>query len=192
LGGGAESGISHFEFLSVGIAIVVSFGVIRLLDGASHAVGRTRRYWPHLMWVALKLLQHFNIWWTLWTRREASWSYAGFLAQLMPPLVLYLQATALAPPSPEGIESWRDHFYSVRRRFFGLNIAFACANPLADFAVGGSGMSLVTPAGIIAISVVGILSDSHRVQTALALFALLGNLLLVALFTYNPAASPFG
>jgi hypothetical protein len=184
--------MSHFEFLSVGIAIVVSFGVVRLLDGASSSLSRTHSYWPHLVWVALKLLQHFNIWWTLWSKHEASWSYAGFLAQLLAPLVLYLQATALVTSSPQSIENWRDHFYSVRRRFFGLNIAFACANPLAYSAAGMSVQSLVTPAVIALLSIVGILSDSHRVQSALALFALLGNLFLIVLFTYNPAASPFG
>ena len=57
LGGGRESDISLFEFLSVGIAIVVSFGVVRLLDGAHYAAKPGQLYWPHLVWVALKLLE---------------------------------------------------------------------------------------------------------------------------------------
>jgi hypothetical protein len=116
----------------------------------------------------------------------------GFLAQLLPPLVLNLQATTLVPSTPQSIESWRDHFYSVRRRFFALNIAFAAANPLANFAAGADGQNLFAPAPIAAISVVGILSDSHRAQSGLALFALLGNVVLVAVFSLNPATSPFG
>jgi hypothetical protein len=37
LSGGTESVTSLFEFLSVAIPIVVSFGVARLLDGANNA-----------------------------------------------------------------------------------------------------------------------------------------------------------
>jgi hypothetical protein len=183
--------MSHFEFISVGIAIVVSFGVVRLLDGGNYAVDRKRCYWPHLVWVMLKLLQHFNIWWLLWAKHDVSWSYAGFLAQLVSPVVLYLQATALVTTSPQSIESWREHFYLVRRRFFGLNIAFAFANPLASVAAGLE-TQIFAPFVVVAISAVGLLSESHRVHAALAVFALLANVVLVATLTLNAATSPFG
>ena len=101
-----EPRITIFEYLSVAIAIVVSFGVVRLLDGVSHAIDRDSRYWPHLVWVGLKLLHHFNVWWLLWSTRDVSWDYGRFLAQLAAPLILYLQATALVTPSPQSVESW--------------------------------------------------------------------------------------
>jgi hypothetical protein len=184
--------MSLFEFLSVGIAIVVSFGVVRLLDGAYYAARREHIYWPHLVWVVLKLLQHFNIWWTLWERNDASWSYAAFLAQLLPPLTLYLQATTLVTPSPQSVGDWRAHYYLVARKFFGLNLAFGLANPLAAIASGNEIGSPVAAGGILAISAVGLLSKSHRVHSALALVALAGNILLITVFTLNPAGNPFG
>jgi hypothetical protein len=187
-----EADISLFEFLSVAIAIVVSFGVVRLLDGVNYAAKPGQLYWPHLVWLALKLIQHFNIWWSLWERHEASWSYAAFLVQLVPPLVLYLQATALVTPSPQSITNWREHYYSVRRQFFGLNLVFGLSNPLAVLASGIEFRALAAPLIIVALSMIGLLTSSHRVHSALALVALVGNILLIALFTLNPAASPFG
>jgi hypothetical protein len=183
--------MSLFEFLSVGIAIVVSFGVVRLLDGAHYAAKPGNLYWPHLVWVALKLVQHFNIWWSLWARHEASWSYGAFLVQLLPPLVLYLQAMALVTPSPQSVGDWREHYYSVHKRFFGLNLAFGLASPLANVT---SGMDAqLTPALIIvALSIIGFLSASHRVHSALALVALVGNIVVITIFSLNPAGNPFG
>jgi hypothetical protein len=183
--------ISLFEFLSVGIAIVVSFGVVRLLDGAHYAARAERLYWPHLVWVTLKLIQHFNIWWSLWARHEASWNYAAFLVQLLPPLILYLQATTLVTPSPQSIGNWREHFYSNHRRFFGLNLAFGLSNELASLAAGNE-VVLIAPLVIAMLSMVGLLSTSHRVHSALALVALLGNVLLIITFSLNPAENPFG
>ncbi len=176
-----------FEYISVAIAIVVSFGVVRLLDGFSHAVDRDRRYWPHLVWVGLKLLQHFNVWWLLWASRDVSWDYGRFLAQLGPPLILYLQATALVTSSPQSVESWRAHFYAVRRRFFGLNFFFGFSFILAGLVAAGPEVGWIPPlqavanaVGIAAISTVGLMSDSHRVHSAPALFVFLSNLGLVA------------
>ena len=57
------------------------------------------------MWLVLKLIQHFNIWWVLWAKHEVSWSYGAFLAQLISSLALYLQATALVSPSPQSVQS---------------------------------------------------------------------------------------
>jgi len=147
--------------------------------------------------VGLKLLQHFNIWWSLWERREvsSSWTYATFLIQLLPPLILYLQATALVTPTPQVVSSWREHYYAGRRRFFGLNLAFGLSNPLALYAAGigiDGGQQLAPSLVIVAISLIGLLSSSHRVHSALAAAALLGNVLMITVLTLNPAESPFG
>ena len=76
--------------------------------------------------------------------------------------------------------------------FFSLNLLFAVANPLATIAATSSLPGLIPATLIAAISIVGLTSDSHRVHSALALFAVLGNVAIVVQFTLNPAASPFG
>ena len=61
LDGRSELRISFFEYISVGVAFVLSFGVVRLLDGIPHALDRKKRYWPHSLWIAIKFLNHFAI-----------------------------------------------------------------------------------------------------------------------------------
>ncbi len=171
---GLESRITIFEYISVAIAIVVSFGVVRLLDGVSHAADPNRRYWPHLAWVGIKLLHCFNVWWGLWASRDVSWDYGRFLVQLGPPLILYLQATALVTSSPRSVENWRAHYYAVRRRFFGLNFFFGFAIEFASRVAAGPDAEWITPGlgtavGVAVLSAIGYVSDSHRVHSAFAL-----------------------
>ena len=173
--------MSLFEYLSVAIAIVVSFAVVRLLDGVSHAVDAERRYWPHLVWVGVKFLQCFHAWWVLWASRGVSWDYGRFLVQLGPPLILYLQATALVTSTPQSVQSWREHYYAVRRRFFGLNLFFGfsiqfanqvAAGPEAEWTLQNFFIAIL----VAALSMVGLLSDSHRVHSVFALIMVPGNI----------------
>ena len=133
----------------------------------------------------------------LWATRDVSWDYGRFLAQLATPLLLYLQATALVTPSPQSVESWRAHYYSIRRRFFGLNFFFGFATLLASRVAADPEAGWVpplsdvtAPVGIAALSTVGLISDSHRVHSAVALIAVLGNIWLVARIYSIP--SPLG
>lgn len=41
---------------------------------------------------------------------------------LLFPAARYLQSTSLVTTNPSEITSWRDHFYSIRRWFFAINI----------------------------------------------------------------------
>jgi hypothetical protein len=97
---------------------------VRLLDGAPASFQREKRYWPHSLWLAIKFLNHFQFWWIFWGTRDAEWNFVFFVAQLGTPVLLYLQASALVTSAPDSVEDWRVHFYAIRRRFFGLNIAF--------------------------------------------------------------------
>jgi hypothetical protein len=169
-----------FEYLSVAIAIVVSFAVVRLLDGVSHAADSNRRYWPHLVWIGVKFLQCFNAWWILWASRDVSWDYGRFLVQLGPPLILYLQATALVTSTPQSVESWSAHYYAVRRRFFSFNFflgfAFYFAGPEPEWITRNAATAVI----VSAISITGLASDSRRLHSALAVIAIAGNMLLAA------------
>jgi len=190
LGGGSEPRITFFEYISVGIAFVVSFGVVRLLDGISHALVREKRYWPHVLWIAIKLHNHFMVWWMYWGARDLEWTYATFLAQLSVPVVLYLQASALVTSRPEAINDWRTHFASIRRRFFGLNIAYLIgASLFVSFATGDWSMppaALAATVVAFAISIVGLLFESHRVQSFLVAIAVIFNTLSIATSLSQP------
>lgn len=102
-----------FEYISVAVSIVLSFGVVRLLDGLRAAALPGRRYWPHFAWILTKLLNHALYWWGLWFAGDAaSWNFAAFLWVLLFPGMLYLQSTALVTTSPGDVPSWRAHSFS--------------------------------------------------------------------------------
>jgi hypothetical protein len=169
--------------MSVGVAIVLSFGVIRILDGIPSALAKEKRYWPHSVWLALKFLNLFQFWWISWGTRDADWQFLSFLAQLATPVVLYLQASVLTTSSPDSITDWRTHFYATRHRFFGLNVAFAFAIVLGrSLPTGGVPPIpvIVVMSGIVVLSLIGYRSVSHRVQSGVALVAAFSNLVAVA------------
>lgn len=114
-----------FEYLGVLISIVLSFGIIRLLDGIPFAFarGRGRGYWVHATWVVLILWLHVQYWWAFWSYKEVDWNYPKFLLALGAPLLIYSLAITLVPRDASAVSSWREHFYGIRVRFFSL---YAC------------------------------------------------------------------
>ena len=120
--------------------------------------------------------------------RDIEWNFLYFVLQLGTPVVLYLQASALVTSNAGEVPNWRDHFYSVRKRFFGLNIAFATATVLTlGLTLGRAPISVAIVASIIvALSIVGFRSESHRVQLGIACFAFLLNLISVATLGVAP------
>jgi hypothetical protein len=112
-----------FEYVTVAVSIVLSLGVVRLLDGVRFAASRERGYWVHLAWIATKLFNHALYWWGLWATRDAvAWNFASFIWVLAFPGILYLQSTALVTTTPGDISSWREHFFSIRRWFLAINL----------------------------------------------------------------------
>ena len=111
--------MTHFEYISVAIAIVLSFTVLRLLDAAAHIGAPTKRYWVHGVWVAFLLMWSAVFWWLSWSHsaRQSEFSFPVFLLVITPPGILYLCATALVSHAPAEIPSWRDHYWAARRRF---------------------------------------------------------------------------
>jgi hypothetical protein len=116
--------MTQFEYVSVAISIVFSFAVLRLLDALPHAVSAARRYWIHGVWVAFLLWWSAVFWWLSWSHsaRQTEFGFPEFLLLVTPPGVLYLClcATALVSEAPAQVPSRREHFWAVRRRFFGL------------------------------------------------------------------------
>jgi hypothetical protein len=117
--------MTHFEFISVALSIVLSFAVLRLLDALPHAMARERRYGVHLLWIFFLLWWSAVFWWFSWSHRshQGEFAFPAFLVLVMPPAILYLCATALVSHAPAEITSWRYHFWKHRRRFFGLALA---------------------------------------------------------------------
>lgn len=117
-----------FEYLTVSVSIVLSFGVIRLLDGLAFAYRKDRRSWVHLFWAIATLWTHPLFWWNFWSYNGVSnWTYGRFMLSLAPVAFLYSMASTIVPHSPGDVTSWHDHFVSVRRRYFRLFAGFFAA-----------------------------------------------------------------
>ncbi len=114
----ASATMTLFEYLAVAFSIVLSLAAVRLLSGLSVAFAPERRYWPHAMWIVFALLSSALVWWNFWSFREVSWNFFAFLLVLMVPAVIYLQAAALVPENPSLVRSWREHFFTARKRLF--------------------------------------------------------------------------
>ncbi len=98
-----------FEYLAVFLSIVLSFGVIRVLDGLPAAVRPGRVYSVHVTWLIIVLWLHVQYWWVFWSYSTGvSWTYPDFLLALASPLLLYSLAITLVPRDSDSVESWRE------------------------------------------------------------------------------------
>jgi hypothetical protein len=123
--------MTHFEFISVGVSIVLALSAARLLAALPHVLAPGRRYWIHAMWSLALLFAHMDFWWTIWIYREIDpWTFTGFAVVMLTPALLFLTVSSLVSDSPMTIASWRTHFYAKHRVFFSLYFATVCSIPL--------------------------------------------------------------
>lgn len=165
--------MSEFEFLFTGITIVLALAIARLLEGLRDTFDRRRRYWIHYLWVVNRLLFVFaTLLGAFGARDRTGQDLFFFVMTLTPPAVVFLQANALVTPQPAAIEDWRDHYWSVKKWFFGSNMLLV----LGIFGVSTYGMAAelgpiqryAPPVVGLVLSVVGYRSSSERVHGVLA------------------------
>ena len=107
-----------FEYLAIVFSLVVSVTGMRLVAGLPHAFQKERRYGLHVALVVWQLLATVGLFWIFWSYRDVEWNFPIFLLVLANPGVNYSNACALIPENAAAVESWRDHFFAVRRRYF--------------------------------------------------------------------------
>jgi len=181
-----------FEYVTVAVSIVLSFGVVRLLDGLRSAILPGRRYWVHFLWIPTKLLNHAFYWWGLWSLREAaSWNLASFLWFLVFPATLYLQSTALVTTNPTAVTSWREHFYEIRSWFFWINVLLLIHTLIASRVFLGLPLlhlSRLPFALLLVLNVLGATSANPRLHGTISILALLTQFLGFGVILFRPGA----
>ncbi len=180
-----------FEYVTVAVSLVLSLAVVRLLDGLRFAASRERGYPIHLLWVLTKLINCALLWWGMWEARETlSWNFASFMWALLFPAILYLQCTALVTTAPSDVTSWRDHFYSIRRWFFAINlvlIAHRFVSSLVLLEEPLLGPSRIPLLIVFSLSLLGVVSASARLHGAIVVIALLTNVLGFGAVYFEPS-----
>lgn len=182
-----------FEYVSVLVSILLSFGIIRLLEGLSIVMKRDGAYLPEGLWVINVLWLHVHVWWVLWSYRDVTWNYPRFLIFLASPLLLYSLAITLVPRGQARIGSWRDHFYGVRVRFFVLLAVWMAVVSIVNWRV--LEYPLVSRvrlghAGFIALCAAGALSPRPKVQGVIVAVNGVIVLLMIATFFAPGALAP--
>jgi len=167
--------MTQFEFIGVGVSLVVGLAIARLLEGVRDSFDPQRRFWIHSLWVVNKLMNATLLFWAGWIYREVeSWNFIDFLALLVPPGIVFLQAHALVTANPHAITDWRAHYWSIRRFFFGANVVQILFNFVSVYLI--SDVSFPSPeavplALILCLSVVGALTESERAHAVIAVVA---------------------
>ncbi len=174
--------MTHFEFISVAVSIVLALSAARLLAALPHVLAPGRRYWIHALWSLAMLFAHMDFWWTIWIYREVDpWTFTGFAVVMLTPALMFLTVSSLVSENPTTIASWRTHFYASRRVFFSLYLATICSLPLRQLIVTGGvsapqveGLSALPLVGAmlvgLAIPVLGIITTNERAHAFLVLW----------------------
>ena len=109
--------MTHFEYLSVAVSLILSFALVRLIDGLWPAIKHEGRYVTHYGWVAFKLYSSVLFWWSMWLYNENEWTIVTFVWMLIGPLLLYGKASLLAPRNAAEITDWQAYYFSIARPF---------------------------------------------------------------------------
>lgn len=169
--------MTQFEFVGVGVSIVIALAVARLLEGARDTFDPQRRYWIHCLWWINKLMNTALIYWGAWVYRGvASWNFLEYLLLLGAPAVLFIQAHALVTPHPEKVADWSHHFWEIRRMFFISNLFLITFSTVTIYVVAETpfpSVDLIPIAIVYAFSVVGAVSSNARLHGIIAFLAFL-------------------
>ena len=84
-----------------------------------------RRYWVHVAWLWLMLFSALLLFWHRWSTQDLEWTFLTFAMNLAGPGIIYFLASTIVPDEPRAVDSWRDHYFSARRQFFGGLFAWA-------------------------------------------------------------------
>lgn len=134
--------MDQFNYLAVLISIILGLGITQLLSGFGRWIEHRasfRAYGPAICWVFALLVIQVQCWWSMFSlREETDWTFIKFLAVLMQPIILYLQAIVVLPGTSSTTLDLRVNYYAQRRWFFGLMIALLAASVSKDLILNGS------------------------------------------------------
>jgi hypothetical protein len=186
--------VTLFEYLAIAFSLVFSFTAARLVSGLPNALDSSRSYFVHYLFTLGLLGTVVAIFWAFWTFRTVEWDFLRFVLALASPGLLYFLACTLVPNVPEGVVSWRDHFFAARRRFYlGLAawISVVAINNTISLGVPLTHPARALQAALFTIAMVGAVSEEPRVHAGLAIGSIL-LLLTMGIVVLSPGALAAG
>jgi len=176
--------MSHFEYVSVAVALIFSLAIARLLGGLPHTSAKNQGAAVALLWNIGLILGSMVSWWLLWRFKDATWTPLAFVWIVAAPGFSYLQAAILLTDTPGQVDSWEGQYWAARRRFFSVSLVRVFHTALLPWVVGAIEWFTPAPAHAgtlvsLTICLIGLWSESRRVHLALGwVFILLPALFL--------------
>ncbi len=180
-----------FEYLAIAFSLVLSSAAMRLVAGLPYAVQPNSRYWVHIVAVCGQLLLTTGVFWVFWSYQAVTWNLPRFYLALASPGLVYFNACTIIPESPSSVANWRDHFYSVRRRwYFGMLCwgLVTCVISTVVLDMPWSHPARIAQAAVVTGGGVGAASSSERVQEALAVVLAVLMVAMAGVIGSQPAA----
>jgi hypothetical protein len=164
-----------FEYLAIAFSLVFSFAAVRLVGGLPAALARGRRYWVHLSFVLHELFRVAAGFWAFWSLRQTEWTFPAYLLAFVGPGLVYFLAATLIPENPADVDSWRDFYFAIRRRYFVAIVCWAVAIALTTTVLIGMPWShpfRLVQLAFVALGLAGAAFESERMHAGLAVVAL--------------------
>ena len=169
--------MSEFEYITVLLSIIIGLGVTQLLSGIARLIRDGRALgpaWWIFVVVATLLLADIQVWWVSFGwRHVAEWTFFGYVAFLILPIVLYLLSYLVLPSDLhlDGDELARA-FVAKRRPFYLLIMLIAPASFFQQWMLAG-GIRPDLDAALrllwIVLAIPGFVSRRVVVQAAVAI-----------------------
>lgn len=171
-----------FEFVLVMVSLILAIGLTRMLGALSTMISNRherRLEWFSLTWIATFFLYVPAYWWSLWDFREVEWTFPAYFYLLLMPTMLFLAISLFVQSGDNVVGLSRIHdFNRIRKPFF---LALAVGQVVGAW---DGWLMSVEPfinilrwvqIGLIALFVVGAVSDREAVQKfiAVAVFVIL-------------------
>jgi len=163
-----------FEFVSVLLAIIISFAFAHLLNGIAHIIANGVKRFSLLLaqWIAWCLFLCVDYWFTIWHARENTvWTF-GYVSLLLTQAALIYIVARLVVPVPANDEpiDLSAFFNSHRRKFMGAIATLAIVNELTNISLKGFDSSLLgfMVVGWVLLALTAFIWESPKVQYSVA------------------------
>jgi len=184
-----------FDYFGVLISIICGLALTHLLRGLGRLIQlrhETRLYWVHILWTVNVVVFVLGLWWGMyWWKGLEDWSSPWFFFIAVYAIAIFMWAYLLFPAEfPAGVD-FNAYFFANRRWFFGIQTVVV----LMDIpeTVQKAVMHLrpvpslygYTTAGLLLVTIVGLITDKRRVHGGLCIAWLL--IALIYLFLSSTA-----
>jgi len=134
--------LTHFEYVTVFLSIVMALAVAELLAGLGRLIRerqRVRVYWVHVAWMIMAIMAVTQSWWVVWASRTHDFSnFLEYFSLILPRFLFVLCAFLLSPPIAPGESLDLREYYFRHFRW----VAFLFATSLSVVALSRSALGI--------------------------------------------------